>query len=545
MTFGPLLLVLTLPLLSPLQAGGASALQTDLEDVVTAWASGNFDSFGIASDLSGDTLVVGAAGDDQAGPSTGAAYVYRRSGSSWNPEQLLSASDAAPDTHFGRSVAIDGDTLAVGRFFDSDQVTRSGAVYIYERSAGVWSETAKLKAADPTELAWFGEALDLEGDTLLIGARRDPEFGEAAGAAYVFERNAGVWSQSAKLVAADAEAGATFGASVDLDLASGRLLIGAGTDNEAAVNAGAAYVFSGAGATWNQVAKLIVAGAKTNHLAGQSVALSGDAAVVGVTNDDVYVLQSGVVGSTRGSAAVFTRSGANWTETQRLRADDLDSFTGSPSSFSSRMDVDGDVLVVSKPSGQFAPDSQGTYVYRRSGTQWAQVAKLTFPTGLLIDFSVAVSGDSVATALYDPDLLPSQSDGAASVHRLTEDGPWFATGPGSLGGSGVLSELSGSGPLTAGSGNALHLDAALPGATAYMILGLSQWKLPFKGGVLLPAPDLFLPPLTVDGTGSVNLPFTWPAAVPAGLPIFIQAWVADPGAVYSFASSNGLMGESH
>lgn len=520
-------------------------LDVEFEQLVWPIAGASSSSFGNESDLSGDTLVVGAVDSLLGAGDFGEAYVYRRSGSSWVDEQRLEPLDPEADTHFGTSVAIDGDTIAVGRLFDHDGLAKSGAVHIFERSGNTWSETAKLKPSDLVFVGWFGAELDLAGDTLIVGAPRDDEFGTSSGAVYVFERSGGVWTEMAKLTAPDAALGHgfTFGGSLDLDLDAGRLLVGARVDGEAAHQAGAAYVFSGSGATWTHEAKLIIANAQTQQLAATRVALSGDSALLNVVNHDVVVQAPGINGRAHGMVVVFTRTGSTWSETQRLWADDLEPPPFSATSFGTDLVVDGDLLAVAKSTGGFLPESQGTYLYRRSADQWVQIAKLTFPVGTFMTGPIALDADRVATSLHDQVLPPGQQDHLVAVHRASTIGPWFPTGAGSPGTGGLVPTLSGSGPLSSGSNNLIQLDQALSGSSAWLVVGLSQLDVPFRGGMLLPSPDLILKPLPISGAGELSLPFTLSAGLPAGLPLFLQFWVQDAGGFASVASSNGLLGE--
>ena len=123
---------------------------------------------------------------------------------------------------------------------------------------------------------------------------------------------------------------------------------------------------------------------------------------------------------------------------------------------------------------------------------------------------------------------------------LTMHATWFDLGAG-LAGSLGEPLLSGTGSLEAGSAGALTLVNALPLSTAYLIMSLSELSAPFKGGTLVPFPDLFTA-LPVDAGGAVTVPFVWPAAIPARVPLFLQYWVVDAAGPKGFAASNALKG---
>jgi len=108
-------------------------------------------------------------------------------------------------------------------------------------------------------------------------------------------------------------------------------------------------------------------------------------------------------------------------------------------------------------------------------------------------------------------------------------------------GSKGLPELIGTGPLAAGSDNTIELANGHPLSAATLVFGLSQLDAPFKGGVLVPQP-LLLVALVTNAVGDLNLPFLWPAGVPAGTSLIFQYWISDPTASHGLSASNGLEG---
>ncbi|RKY20585.1 MAG: hypothetical protein DRQ55_07185 [Planctomycetota bacterium] len=118
-------------------------------------------------------------------------------------------------------------------------------------------------------------------------------------------------------------------------------------------------------------------------------------------------------------------------------------------------------------------------------------------------------------------------------------GTWTNLG-GTLVGSNGPPRLTGMGPLTGGSDNQVNLGRALPGASCWFVLGFSPLNAPFKGGVLVPTPDLVLGGFVVEPTATLNVPFAWPVGVPSGAVLISQAWIADPVGIKGFAASNGL-----
>jgi hypothetical protein len=197
------------------------------------------DEFGKAVALSGETLVVGAPGEsssgngpgalgtetDNAAPDSGAVYVFQRGGASYEQVAYLKASNSDDDDEFGYALALDGDTLAVAAVGEAtangdglksnELLPDSGAVYVFERQAGEWSQSAYLKAAVPAADQYFGMALALSGDTLVVGALGEdsPEL-PSSGAAHVYTRTGSGWTLKERFTAPNADPGDGFGASV-------------------------------------------------------------------------------------------------------------------------------------------------------------------------------------------------------------------------------------------------------------------------------------------------------------------------------------------
>ena len=273
------------------------------------------DTFGGNVALSGDTAVIGSLGDDDDvnGVDSGSAYVFTRSGTSWSEQAKLTAADGAAGDEFGYSVAILGDTAVIGAARDDDKGKDSGSAYVFTRSGTSWSQQAKLTAADGAAGDVFSISVALSGDTAVIGADLNDEKGDNSGAAYVFTRSGSTWSQQAKLTADDGAAGDLFG--IRVALSGVTAVIGAARDDDKGDNAGAAYVFIRSGTRWSQRAKLTADDGAANDRFGTRVAVSGNTAVTGAILDDDNSDNSG-------SAYVFTQSGTTWSQRAKLTAAD-------------------------------------------------------------------------------------------------------------------------------------------------------------------------------------------------------------------------------
>lgn len=302
------------------------------------------DAFGCALSLSGDTLLVGAnredynqrtitngdmSGANRTGVDSGAVFVYRYDGLRWAQEAYIKASNSGTNNFFGTAVSISGDTLVVGAPGESSSQTvitsggpsntdgkasSSGAVYVFRRSGATWEQEAWVKATNAETGDEFGTSVALSGDTLVVGAPYEDSsqtqisnamnssadnIASGSGAVYVYRRSATQWSQEAYLKAANAEAGDVFGST--LALAGNTLAVGAkfedskqniitngnlaSTDNSE-VNSGAVYVFRRNGAFWTQEGYLKAGNAESGDEFGTSVALSGDTLAVGASGED-------------------------------------------------------------------------------------------------------------------------------------------------------------------------------------------------------------------------------------------------------------------
>ncbi len=338
----------TIALVGANQSGGYAYIFADGREgwaemtMISGFDTAGDDFFGDAVALSGDgtTALVSAPGHQHT-EFIGAAYIFVRERSSWVQQmELTPPDDPDPPVAFGatRGVALsnDGDTAAIGAWKDNDGAEWAGAVYVFERDTNTseWTFQAKLIVSDPAEGAQFGEsvALSADGNILVGGAHQDDEAGPASGAAYVFVRDpkSSQWTERIKLTASDAEPIALFGYSVAIAANGDTILVGADDDDEQGVGAGAAYVFVRDGNDWFEQAKLTASdGSSIDHF-GSFVALSadGDRAVIGAVHATAGL----------GAAYFFTRTGSSWTQKSKFGVCDGESLD----LFGERVDISGD-----------------------------------------------------------------------------------------------------------------------------------------------------------------------------------------------------------
>jgi len=245
--------------------------------------------------------------------------------------------------------------------------------------------------------------------------------------------------------------------------------------------------------------------------------------------------------------------------------------------------VVGELLGVSSHVGNVVHARLDATFTSHDTVPWTISAGFQFPTGVVGisselegwsgagTFTAVVETDALNGELSIPDGLPfytwfmswsggkeitlpgggvglSPVDGVFDVLKLTltlcdcpngdPAAPWADVGAGVAGSAGVPT-LHGAGSLCPGEGGALQLAGAKPNSPAWLVIGLANASLPFKGGVLVPSPDFVLPVATSAG-GGFALPFVWPAGIPSGLQLWFQAWIKDATAVAGFAASAGL-----
>lgn len=442
------------------------------------------DNFGhsLAISADGSTMVVGAPYEDSGArgiggdelhnyaPDSGAAYVFVRDGDTWKQQAYLKSANAEADDQFGAvAISADGDTIAVGAPREASAATgvggdakdnsmaAAGAVYVFERTAGVWKQAAYVKASHGRELSQFGEALALsaDGHTLAVGAPGedsaatgvdgDPWQGlaEDSGAVYVYSREGGDWQHRAYLKAANAGAADRFG--VDLALSANGATLAVGAPYEASKSAGidgdmsddsqssgAVYVFTAKTGAWSQEAYIKASNPGLGDWFGYSVALTpdGDMLAVGAPAESSAATEIdgdpwNDAAPSAGAVYMFSRLGQTWQQDAYLKTPNA----GAGHSFgaSVALSADGGVLaagaatqdgggVGSFPAsaGASAPESGAAYVFSRVAGTWKHQRYLKAPNsrhdihfgesiGLTSDAGTLVIGapleDSAATGV--------------------------------------------------------------------------------------------------------------------------------------------------
>jgi len=418
-----------------------------------------------------DSNATGVDGDqyDNSADNSGAAYVFVRSGTTWTQEAYLKASNPggrsgswADGDQFGGSVAVSGDTVVVGAHgedssatgVDGDgsdnSATNSGAAYVFVRSGTTWTQQAYLKASNIETWDQFGSSVAVSGDTVVVGALYEDSSATGvngnqtdnsaanSGAAYVFVRNGTTWTQQAYLKASNTGAGDFFGGSVAVS--GNTVVVGAVNESSSATGvngnqsdtnapySGAAYVFVRNGTTWTQQAYLKASNTGAGDAFGGSVAVSGDTVVVGARGESsnargVNGNQSNNSATNSGAAYVFVRNATNWSQQAYLKASNTGGAnprTGAPGDwFGGSVAVSGDTVVVGAHVEQSVATGVNGDQNDNSGTN--RGAAYTF-AGVGIGRTLAVAPDGSGGYLLGFNGAPEITYRLQRAPSVT--GPW-------------------------------------------------------------------------------------------------------------------------
>jgi len=391
------------------------------EGTLTAFDGAEDDEWGNAVSIDGDTVVVASV---NAAGGRGAVYVFVKPAAGWEStssyDAKLTASDGATGDEFGGSVAISGDTLVVG----APQAkiggkSGQGAAYVYVKPEAGWTSTsafdAKLTSSDGADSDAFGRSVAIEGETVVAGA---PGASDFRGAAYVFAKPVSGWSStsafSARLTASDVASGDELGVSVAIS--GGTIVAGTPGSNG---QRGAAYVFvepvQGWATTSAFTAKLTVPASGGGDEFGAAVAISGNTIAAGAPVATVggHNLQ--------GAAYVFVKPGTGWTSTSAFDAMLTVSGGNSADLLGSSVAVSNDTVLVGASRSSVDLGTSAAYVFVMPAGGWATTstydAKLTSAPPSLDGFgsSVALSGDTAVIGVPGATAEAHRHQGAASL----------------------------------------------------------------------------------------------------------------------------------
>jgi len=348
----------------------------------------------------------------------------------WIQKAKLTASDGASSDNFGKSVAVDNDTVVVGSSSDHTPINQTGSAYVFEKSENGWSSTntyaTKLLATDGQANDYFGWSVDIHHTTIVVGAYgHDTDAGETnAGSAYVFVRPGASWAdagetliETAKLTSNNRDEEDKFGYSVAIDFSSESvshiIVVGAYWDDHAPATTntgiGAAYVFEkNKGDSWTTTST-----PSTKLVASDAGAYNIEFGISLDVDNDTIVIGAHKANSSIGAAYVFVEpanesgwsSGETTTETAKLANSDNDN----GDFFGKSVAISVNTIVVGSPGNDAYCDSStksdlgAAYVYEKPGPVWldmtTETAKLTpvdCAASLYFGGTVAIDADTIA-----------------------------------------------------------------------------------------------------------------------------------------------------
>ncbi|HKU43726.1 MAG TPA: cadherin-like beta sandwich domain-containing protein [Polyangiales bacterium] len=250
------------------------------------------DFFGSSVAISGDTMAIGAVRRDLRNPLAsisriGVVYVYTRSAGVWTLQQELSANDATIGDSFGYSLALDGDTLAVGLPIVGQLGSKYGAVYTFNRTGGMWQQSSKLVSPHPDDLGQFGSFLSLAGDTLVVSAQEDSNKADRGGAVYLFTRRDAGWGTPQRLEPDPPRANAWFG--FETAVLGDRLAVGAPSVDDpdrTDEKQGEVWMYERRADRWENTTVLRAPLAQAGNLYGTGVALGADSLLISAPGEN-------------------------------------------------------------------------------------------------------------------------------------------------------------------------------------------------------------------------------------------------------------------
>lgn len=510
--------------------------------------------FGRAIALEGDTLVVGANEADAVQPSSGAVYVFGRNGSVWTHLQTLLP--VSGGLFFGSSVALEGDTLAVG-------ATRAGpgnegAAHVFTRTAGVWTERAVLHPPPPSQPTEdpmeFGNSIALDGDVLVVGARNYDDqsaFGPGVGAAYVFRGAAASWTFEQQL--GPPISGQGFGARVHAN--SGIVFVHQGNGGLSGIGAlpSKLYVYEHNGSQWLETALLTAPVQNGTHDGfGGTLDFDGTRLVVSAylpTSTDFFAPH-------KGGAITYLRSGGAWVLEAILSQTHPQVGGGSGS-----VSLDGDLISMGSPADDgVAQDAGSAWVHRLTGNLWqprAEIAPADLDAGEYFGGITVLENHTLVVSNWNDDDLGVES-GSVYVFTLQD----VVTPPTSycaalVNSQGCTPVIATSGSPSVSSTNPFTISVAqvINNKSGLFFYGLAgRNEAPFNGGSLCAAPPLRRTGLQLSGgnagpndcSGTYTFDFNaWTQSgsdpqLVAGLLVNGQFWHRDPPSPSGFGLSGGI-----
>lgn len=394
--------------------------------------------FGTSVAMDGNSLLVGAPfARSGSGQEIGAAYVFVRNGTSWAFQAKLDYPGTDIGSEYGGAVSISGDTAVVGARLDEvGGAFPEGSLYVFVRNGTNWTLQQRINVPNTAIGIHLGVSVAIDGNTIVAGASNDVVNGLNTGSAYTFFRSGTTWTQEAKLTDVDGNVPGQGGFGLNVDIHQDTAIVGVRSATMApGFIPGAVVIFKRIGGVWTREARITSADGLNGDQFGYDVAIEGDVAVIGAPEHAV------VQPISAGAVYVFARSGAVWTQSQKLPSTEPGEF----GKFGRSIEISGNRMIVGAPlSDPRGNDMQGAaFEFLRTDVSWVIQNQLTASTdlpGVRFGTAVDISGNRVLCGVprFDvpgtndaggvyyfvespgrPDLRPENDSGISSTDNIT------------------------------------------------------------------------------------------------------------------------------
>ncbi|MDZ7317398.1 MAG: T9SS type A sorting domain-containing protein [candidate division KSB1 bacterium] len=367
--------------------------------------------FGYSVALSGSTLAVGAPGYALEDGYRGAVYIYRLVNSVWTLETVLKPIDSDPYNYFGSALSLYQDNLLVGAHADTLHGRTSGSAYLFKRVNGAFVQKAIFRSPTPSAADLFGKSVAINASVCAIGAPAAGGAVSSSGTVYVYKPDASSpsgWSSDTMLLPGTSVANDMFGAS--LSVSGLRLIVGSPFKS---ATAGKAYVFEKINGSWTRKTLSPADGTLSNRF-GFSVAIDGNLCAVGAYRDDVGDFDVG-------SVYIYRYDQGSWVSEAKLVAADADS----GDFFGYSLALYGSFLIVGAPGDNgLYRDSGSIYAYQRYNGNWQLKTKKSLLMQQLLDrfgSSAAVGQVYAMAGAPEKKIGNAEKQGAMYVYQTFED----------------------------------------------------------------------------------------------------------------------------
>ncbi|ETR69425.1 MAG: PKD domain-containing protein [Candidatus Magnetoglobus multicellularis str. Araruama] len=416
------------------------------------------DYFGCAVDISGNYAIVGAKYDDDSYSSSGSAYIFVREGDTWTEQAKLTASDPHTNDYFGFSVSISGDYAIVGAYGNDQQdASDMGAAYIFKRTGTSWSQTAKLTPTDGAASDNYAYAVSISEDHVIVGSKNNDNPLSDSGSAYLYQRDGENWHLKLKLAPENAQESDLFGHAVAIF--KDNIVIGAYYDDDMGSNSGSASIFMmdtppqmlemdnqqlSTQDTHSTTLTIINANGSDitltaisnnpNFISNNNISIAGSGSNTYVSstsagvpvyltvemspqqNDNTSALISFILTDSNGLTQTTSFTLSSSIPEQKLLPDDA----AASDNAGNAIDIHEDFAIVgSRYDDDKGSNSGSAYIFQRNASGWYQMAKLTASDGAADDhfgYAVAIHENyAIVGSRYDDDSYTNS--GSAYIYK--------------------------------------------------------------------------------------------------------------------------------